>query len=159
MKEKDVSLTGPGISTRYALRDNTDGPDRHSQRELGPLVHALGLMSRMLWSSWAKACLVNSNKKVVFPSAPRGSYLSDKTVKNVPAMQETPARSLGWEDPLEKDMATHSSILPWRIPWTQELGKLQSMGSQKVGTWLSDWHFHFHSLLCFITMYIFSCFC
>ena len=48
-------------------------------------------------------------------------------------MQETQNQSLGWEDPLEKEMATHSSILAWRIPWTEEPGRLQSMGPQKVG--------------------------
>ena len=47
-------------------------------------------------------------------------------------MQETWFRSLGWEDPLEKEMATYSSILAWRIPWTEEPGRLQSMGSQRV---------------------------
>ena len=52
-------------------------------------------------------------------------------VKNPPAMQETQIQSLGWEDPLEKGMATHSSILAWRIPWAEEPGRLQSMGSQK----------------------------
>ena len=56
-----------------------------------------------------------------------------QTVKNLPAMRETRVRSLGWEDLLEKGMATHSSILAWRIPWTEELGGLQSMGSQRVG--------------------------
>ena len=50
-------------------------------------------------------------------------------VKNLPAMLETQVGSLGWEDSLEKRMATHSSILPWRIPWTEEPGRLQSMGS------------------------------
>ena len=50
-----------------------------------------------------------------------------------PAMWETWVRSLGREDPLEKEMGTHSSILAWRIPWTEELGRLQSMGSQRVG--------------------------
>ena len=49
-----------------------------------------------------------------------------QTVKNLPAMQETQVRSLGREDPLEKEMATHSSILAWRIPWTEELGELYS---------------------------------
>ena len=53
-------------------------------------------------------------------------------VKNLPAVQETRVQSLGWEDPLEKEMATHSSILAWRIPWTEEPGWLQSMGSQRV---------------------------
>ena len=54
-------------------------------------------------------------------------------VKNLPAMQETRVRSLGQENPLEKGMETHSSILAWGIPWTEEPGGLQSMGSQKVG--------------------------
>ena len=54
-------------------------------------------------------------------------------VKNPPAMQETWVRSLGWEDPLEKGMATHSSILVRRIPMTEEPGELQSMGLQRVG--------------------------
>ena len=55
-----------------------------------------------------------------------------QTLKNLPAMQETQAQSLGWEDPLEKGIATHSSILAWRIPWTEESGGLQSMGLQNV---------------------------
>ena len=54
-------------------------------------------------------------------------------VKNLPAMQETQVQSLGWEDPLVQGMATHSSILAWRIPRTEEPGETQSMGSQKVG--------------------------
>ena len=54
-------------------------------------------------------------------------------VKNLPLMQETWVQSLGGEYPLEKKMATHSSILAWRIPWTEESGGLQSMGSQRVG--------------------------
>ena len=53
-------------------------------------------------------------------------------VKHLPAMQETQLQSLGWEDPLEKGMAIHSSILAWRIQWTEEPGRLQSMGSQRV---------------------------
>ena len=53
-------------------------------------------------------------------------------VKRLPAMQETWVRSLGQEDPLEKEMATHSSTLAWKIPWTEKPGRLQSMGSQRV---------------------------
>ena len=53
-------------------------------------------------------------------------------VKDLPAIQETQVRSLGQEDPLEKKMATHSSILAWKIPWVEELGGLQSMGSQRI---------------------------
>ena len=57
-------------------------------------------------------------------------------VKHLPAVQKTQVRSLGQEDPLEKEMATHSSILAWEIPWTEEPGRLQSMGLQRVG---HDW--------------------
>ena len=59
-------------------------------------------------------------------------------VKNLPAMQEIRIQSLGQEDPLEKEVVTHSSILAWEIPWTEEPGGLQSMGSQKRQTQLSD---------------------
>ena len=54
-------------------------------------------------------------------------------VKHLPTIQETRVQSLGQEDPLEKEMATHSSILAWKIPWTEEPGRLQPMGSQRVG--------------------------
>ena len=54
-------------------------------------------------------------------------------VKRLPTMQETQVRSLDWEDPLEKEMATHSSTLAWKIPWMEERGRLQSMGLQRVG--------------------------
>ena len=57
----------------------------------------------------------------------------DQKLKHLPVMQETWVRSLGQEDPLEKEVATHSSILAWRIPWTEESGGLQSTGSQRVG--------------------------
>ena len=53
-------------------------------------------------------------------------------VRNLPAMQETWVQSLGWEDPMEKGMATHSSIPAWRIPWTEETGGLQSTGSKSI---------------------------
>ena len=59
-------------------------------------------------------------------------------VKNPLAMQETWVQSLGWEDFLEKEIATHSSILAWRIPWTEESDGLQSMDSQKSQTWHGD---------------------
>ena len=65
-------------------------------------------------------------------------------VKNPPAMRETWVESLGWEDPLEKRKATHSSILAWRIPWT-----LESMGSQRFG---DDWLFTLHKMCCAISL-------
>ena len=61
------------------------------------------------------------------------AFVVAQTVKNPPAVQETQVRSLGREDPLEKGMATHSSILAWRIPWTEEPSLLQSTGLQRVG--------------------------
>ena len=56
-----------------------------------------------------------------------------QTIKRLSTMWETRVRSLGWKDPLEKEMAIHSSTIAWKIPWTEELGRLQSMGSQRVG--------------------------
>ena len=56
-----------------------------------------------------------------------------QTAKTLPEMQETQVGSLGWEDPLQKEMATHSSILVWKIPWMEEPGRLQSVESQTVG--------------------------
>ena len=56
-----------------------------------------------------------------------------QTVKRLPAVRETRVQSLGWEDALEKEMATHSSTLAWKIPWTEEPDRLQSMGLQRVG--------------------------
>ena len=59
--------------------------------------------------------------------------IRDTKVKRLSTMQKTWVRSLGWEDPLEKEMAIHSSTIAWKIPWTEEPGRLQSMGSQRVG--------------------------
>ena len=64
-----------------------------------------------------------------------------QTIKNPPTMQETQVQSLGWEDPLEKGMAIHTSILIWRIPWTEEPGGLQSKELQRVRHNRSDQHF------------------
>ena len=67
-------------------------------------------------------------------------------LKHLPTMQETWVRSLGREDPLEKEMATHSSILAWRILWTEEPGGLQFTGSQRVRhNWATSLNFHFHA--------------
>ena len=67
--------------------------------------------------------------------------LVTQTVKRLPAVWETRVQSLGWEDPLEKEMATHSSTLAWKISWTEKAGRLQSMGSQSR-TRLSDFTSH-----------------
>ena len=78
----------------------------------------------------------NSTYPVKVREAFWGSSLVAQLVKNLPAMQETPVKSLGQEDFLEKEMATHCSILAWEIPWIEEPGGLQPMGSQRVG---HDW--------------------
>ena len=70
----------------------------------------------------------------------------DQTVKHLPAIQETRVQSLGGEDPLEKEMSTHCSILAWKIPWTEEPGRPQSMGSQSR-TQLKDFTFTFYFIL------------
>ena len=69
----------------------------------------------------------------VLPMCREGAFPGGSVVKNPPAMPKTGVQSLGWEDPLEKEMATHSSILAWEIPRTEEPGGLQSMGSQSGG--------------------------
>ena len=73
------------------------------------------------------------------------AFLVAQMVKNLPATWETWVQSLGWEDPLEESMAAHSSILAWRIPWTEEPGGLQSMGSQRVGHTEQLTHTHTHT--------------
>ena len=70
---------------------------------------------------------------MVFPVVMYGCSLVAQRLKCLPTMQETWVRALGREVPLEKEMATHSSTLAWRIPWTEDPGRLQSMGSQRVG--------------------------
>ena len=75
-------------------------------------------------------------------------------VKHLPTMRETRVLSLGWEDPLEKEMAPHSSFLAWNIPWTEEPGRLQSMGSQKSRTRLSDFTSYIYIYI-YIYIYLF----
>ena len=75
---------------------------------------------------------VNLNVQLLYSSHWEG-FSGGSIVRNMPAMQETWVWSLGQEDPLEKEMGTHSNILVWRIPWTKEPGELQSMESQRVG--------------------------
>ena len=80
-----------------------------------------------------------------------------QTVKHLPAVRETRVWFLGWEDPLEKEMAIHSSILAWEIPWTEEPDMLQSMGSQRVGhDWATSLHFEYTNNV--YVMYIWCCF-
>ena len=79
-----------------------------------------------------RAHYLHPNSLFHFSLVEHGHNLVTQAVKNLPAIQDTRVQSLSWENPLEKEMATHSSILAWRIPWTEEPGRLQSMGSQRV---------------------------
>ena len=74
-------------------------------------------------------CLFLFNKHCV---SLKGASLVAQTVKRLPTTKETRVRSLGWKDPLAKEMATHSSTLAWKIPWTEKCGRLQSMELQRV---------------------------
>ena len=73
------------------------------------------------------------NELILTTNVMHRASLVAQTVKRLPAMRETRVRFLGWEDPLEKEMAIHSSTVVWKIPWTEEPDRLQSMGLQRVG--------------------------
>ena len=117
------SVTQPWKELNNAVYSNVDGPrDYHTKQtnsERDKCYHLC--VDSKIWHKWA--------------------YLVAQTVKNPPAVQEPFLWSLGQEDPLEKGLAIHSSILAWGIPWTEEPGRLQSMGSQKVRhDWASNTH-------------------
>ena len=95
-------------------------------------------LSLLLWF------VVTSTTNFVFHGFIRAPLVA-QMVKNSPAMQETCVWFLGWEDPLEEGMATHSSIFAWTIPWTEEPGGLQSMGSQRVRHSWATQHTHTHT--------------
>jgi len=94
------------------------------------------VISRERWLKWDRASKPGRNFGPYFVR--NEASLVAQIVKNLPAMQETWVQSLGQEDPLKKDMATHPSVFAWRIPWTEEPGGLQSLGSQKSQSRLSD---------------------
>ena len=77
-------------------------------------------------SEVAQSCLTHFSTNTT-------ASLIAQSVKNLPAIWETQVQSMGWEDPLEEDLVTHSSVLAWKILWTEEPGRLQSIGLQKVG--------------------------
>ena len=101
----------------------------------------LGKIKLLLFSEESRKHIREKQKQSLkdrlgtFPERPRlimWASLVAQRLKCLPPMRETWVRSLGWEDPLEKEMATHPNILAWRIPWTEEPGRLQSTGSQRV---------------------------
>ena len=92
-----------------------------------------GSRKDLIQGEWMKGIEeLESIFRILGESSQNWGFLLAQIVKNPPAMQETWVLSLGREDPLEKGMATHSCILAWRTPWTEEPGRLQSIGSQRV---------------------------
>ena len=90
-------------------------------------------MAVSAWDLLKEVAIIFITSTIVWSQVKQQSSLVAQRLKCLPPMWETWVRSLGQEDPLEKEMVTHSSILAWRIPWTEEPGGLQSMGSQRVG--------------------------
>ena len=82
----------------------------------------------MLTNVKLQICIGQKYNKTLVIKTKIWTFLVTQTVKNLPAMQETRVRSLGWEDPVKEDLATHSSILAWRIPWTEELANYSPWG-------------------------------
>ena len=85
------------------------------------------------WYVSGSPLLASKAQRICLQLEIQTGFLGNSVAKNLPAKQETQIGSLGWEDPLEKEIVSHSSILAWEIPWTEELGGLESMGSQRVG--------------------------
>ena len=92
----------------------------------------MGLSSGSNWEGPGSPGNISKPFKSHYLSLSSWASLVAQTVKRLPAMWETPVQFLGWEDPLEKEMAIHSSTLAWKISWTEEPDRLQSMGSQRV---------------------------
>ena len=114
--------------------------ERRSKKSILSFTFCLHTVSSPLAMEIATFSFTFLNLEFVLPFA--GASLVAQRIKRLPAMQETGVQSLGWEDPLEKEMATHSSILVWRIPWAEEPGGLQSTGLQRVGhNWGTSLHF------------------
>ena len=90
-------------------------------------------METLNQSAFTVSKVINPLQCGLCPHLHLGTSTVAQPVKHLPTMQETRVQSLGWEDLLEKEMATHSSILAWKIPWMEEPGRLQSMGWQRVG--------------------------
>ena len=126
------------MSTSASLSESSRVHDRHTMPDRSPSVgipsKATGLPG-ILFCTFGVSPVGHLGPNPYYPSpkVKRWTSLVAQTVKHLPTMRETRVQSWGWEDPLEKEMATHSSIPAWIILWTQEPGGLQSMGSQRVG--------------------------
>ena len=130
---QDTGTRGPG-NCRGRWICQTQAPCSTAPSPSWPLPSLLTATSSKTPSGFQGRLLSKEPGMFTPPHPIPAASLVAQSVKNLPAMQETQVRSLGREDPLEKEMATHSNILPWRIPWTEEPGGLQSTGSQELDT-------------------------
>ena len=121
------------LQTRRSLHRGLGGREAGREPEVGLLVY----LNPFLCDAKSSQCFRESNillrtKQNLIQTHEDRGFPVVHTVKNLPAVQETGVPSLGWEDPLEKGMAIHSSILAWDIPWTEKTGRLQFVGAQRV---------------------------
>ena len=107
------------------------GENSNSKRCMLPSVHG-SIIYNKIWYKLTYLQNRDSQKTTWWLPKGKGTSLMAQWVKNLQETQEILVRSLGWQDPLEEEMMTHSSILDWKIPWTEEPSGLQSMGSQRV---------------------------
>ena len=131
--EKDGTTRPPDLPLETTVRTGHGTTDWF---QIGKGVRQGCILSPCLFSLYAEYIMRNAGLEAQAGIKIAGSNINNpgRSGGNKSACKrETRVQSLGWEDPLEKEMATHSSILAWRIPWTEEPGRLQSMGSQRVG--------------------------
>ena len=114
------------------MPDEYSGGIRTSHSNCNSFCLVIQVTGCLALSWWKVMCFPLTNSRPFFEYFFQLASLVAQTIKRLTAMQETQVRSLGWEDPLEKEMAAHSSILAWKISWIAELGRLPSMGSQRV---------------------------
>ena len=112
-------------------------------------IHSSTIAWKIPWTEEPGRLQSTGSQRIGYDWATSLTYRIAQLVKNLPAIQESLVQFLDWEDPLEKEMEIHSSTIAWKIPWTEEPGRLQSMGSRRVGhNWLhSSWCFLFFNLL------------
>ena len=127
-EELTVGASSPTLTHTAACTDTA--PESHRVGE-GCWAQRSRTVSSTCWPQENKR-LPHAEDRLLYILAWPGASLVAQMVKNLPQVQEIWVQSLGWEDPLEKGMATHSSFLAWKIPWTEEPGGLQSVGSQRV---------------------------
>ena len=152
--QTDHSVSGAGLVSEdkwpqtSSLRHNGEWQDPRQMSTPAASVESSGIYLQLVWTykkSGPVLSYLDVQKKpaiwIYMWTVLTWTSLMAQTVKHLSTMQETQVRSLGQEDPLEKEKATHSTIHAWKIPWTEEPGGLQSIGLQKVGhNWITSLH-------------------